>query len=95
MHVLYVSISLLLQQDNARPHLARATTQYLSQANVNIMDDWPALSVDLNPVEHCSDYLKNQKAPTGNVRDFHVCHPKRVANTPTGFYPTSGEVYEA
>ena len=60
MHVLYVSISLLLQQDNARPHLARATTQYLSQANVNIMDDWPALSIDLNPVEHCSDYLKKR-----------------------------------
>ena len=49
---------MLLQKDNARPHVARVTTQYLRQTNVNAMDDWPALSADLNPIEHCSDYLK-------------------------------------
>ena len=51
---------MLLQQDNARPHVERVTTQYLRQTNVNVMDDWPALSADLNPIEHCSDYLKKR-----------------------------------
>ena len=62
------------------------------------MDDWPALSADLNPIEHYSDYnLKenNQKAPIGQCQGSSECHPKRVAKTPAGLYPTSGEVYEA
>lgn len=31
-----------LQQDNARPHVANQMTAYLCNANVNIMDNWPA-----------------------------------------------------
>ena len=39
-----------LMQDNARPHVARVT-QFLQQNNVNVMP-WPAVSPDLNPIEH-------------------------------------------
>ncbi len=39
------------QHDNARPHTARITTQFLAQNNVNVLP-WPAVSPDLNPIEH-------------------------------------------
>ena len=41
----------ILQQDNARPHTAHATTQFLTANNVNGME-WPSVSPDLSPIEH-------------------------------------------
>ena len=60
------------------------------------MDDWPALSADLNLVDHCWDYLKKRirKLQLDNVRDLQNAI-RRVAKIPAGLYPTSGEVYEA
>jgi len=60
-----------LKQDNARPHVARVTTQFLQQNNVNVMP-WPAVSPYLNPIEHMREQL-GRKARANhqidNVRD--------------------------
>ena len=44
----------ILQQDNARPHTARATTQFLAANSVNVME-WPSMSLDRSPIEHMTD----------------------------------------
>ena len=41
----------IFQQDNARPHSARLTQNFLANANVQFLP-WPACSPDINPIEH-------------------------------------------
>lgn len=45
-----------LQQDNARPHVARITQQFLGTSGVEVLG-WPAMSPDLAPIEHLWDEL--------------------------------------
>ena len=46
----------ILMHDNVRPHVARICRQFLNRNNVNVLP-WPAVSPDMNPIEHIWNYL--------------------------------------
>ncbi len=47
---------LMLQHDNARPHVARICTQFLEAENIPVLA-WPAYSPDMSHIEHVWDAL--------------------------------------
>ncbi len=53
---------LMLQHDNARPHVARICTQFLEAENIPVLA-WPAYSPDMSPIEHVWDALDRRIRP--------------------------------
>ena len=47
----------ILMHDNARPHVARICRQFLNKNNVKVLP-WPAVTPDMNPIEHIWNYLE-------------------------------------
>ena len=47
-------LGLMFMHDNARPHTAIVTRQFLQQNNVPVLQ-WPARSPGCNPIEHMWD----------------------------------------
>ena len=59
----------ILMHDNARPHVARICRQFLNRNDVNVLP-WPALSPDMDPMEHIWDYLGRKVRARGNVHNL-------------------------
>ena len=59
----------ILMHDNARPHVARICRQFLNRNNVSVLP-WPAVSPDMNPIEHIWDYLGRKVRAIGNVHNL-------------------------
>ena len=47
-------------QDGASCHTSRSTERFLAEHHVQVLHPWPAISPDLNPVEHCWAWLACQ-----------------------------------
>ena len=61
--------------DNVRPHLSRAVTAYLESEDVTSVP-WPAMSPDLNPIEHIWDmlghHIQAREPPVQNNRQLEA-----------------------
>ena len=55
--------------NNARLHVARICRQFLDRNNVNVLP-WPAVSPDMNLIEHIWDYLGRKVRARGNVHNL-------------------------
>lgn len=59
----------IFQQDNARPHTARVTQNFLANNNIDVLP-WPACSPDMSPIEHLWDALdrriRQRRPPPAN-----------------------------
>ncbi|ROL55109.1 Transposable element Tcb2 transposase [Anabarilius grahami] len=76
---------LMLQHDNARPHVARICTQFLEAENIPVLS-WPAYSLDMSPIEHVWDALDRRIRPRvpvpANIRQLRTAIEEEWSNIP-------------
>ncbi len=74
---------LMLQHDNARPHVARICTQFLEAENIPVLA-WPAYSPDMSPIEHVWDALDRrirQRVPVpANIQQLRTAIEEEWTN---------------
>nr|CAH7759907.1 unnamed protein product [Callosobruchus chinensis] len=65
----------ILMDDNARPHRTRAVQQALENGNIARLE-WPAMSLDMNAIEHVWDYVSrvifNRNNPPRSTQELIV-----------------------
>lgn len=75
----------LYMDDNARPHRARVVREYLESEAVDVIP-WPAMSPDLNPLEHVWDQIGRQidekEPPCQNLQELRQEIQLRWRNFP-------------
>ena len=76
----------ILMHYDARPHVARIYRQFLNRNNINVLP-WPAVSPDMNPIEHIWDYLGRKVRARGNVHNLRDLENALFKNGIT--FPTS------
>ncbi len=76
---------LMLQHDNAGPHVARICTQFLEAENIPVLA-WPAYSMDMSPIEHVWDALDRsirQRVPVpANIQQLCTAIEEQWTNIP-------------
>ena len=76
---------LAFQQDNARPHVARICTEFLTAQNIPVLP-WPAYSRDMSPIEPVWDVLdrriRHRNPAPGNVRELRTAIEAEWNNIP-------------
>ena len=80
----------ILQQDNARPHTARATAAFLQANNIPVLP-WPSLSPDMAPIEHAWDELGRRVTrgrPVHTVADLRRALVQEWSLIPQAFFQT-------
>ena len=80
----------VFMQDGASCHTSRSTLRYLKNQRVNVLPAWPAMSPDLNPVEHCWAWLANQLSGQsfGTVDDLWAALQREWARVPATYIPS-------
>nr|CAH7749178.1 unnamed protein product [Callosobruchus chinensis] len=75
----------IFMDDNARPHRTRAVQQALENKNIARLE-WPALSPDMNPIEHVWDYVSraifNRNNPPRSTQELIVAATEEWNNIP-------------
>nr|CAH7763266.1 unnamed protein product [Callosobruchus chinensis] len=75
----------IFMDDNARPHRTRAVQQALENGNIARLE-WPAMSPDMNPIEHVWDYVSraifNRNNPPRSTQELIVATTEEWDNIP-------------
>ncbi len=76
---------LMLQHDNAWPHVAWICTQFLEAENIPVLA-WPAYSPDMSPIEHVWDALdrriRRHVPVPANIQQLHTAIEEEWTNIP-------------